>query len=614
MLSFGSSYLLLFVILHVLNLRSVIMHILNLPRSFYYSWNRSDWAETIGFCPVRRLPKFCCMCVVAVLLLLLFCFCFTASLLLFYCCFCYDSFSLRDDQASVLDDDKNYKRKRNEKIKRNNEICESHGVKSIATPFVGSVQQRKRVTAENGKRTRVELEDDGYRLSRDEDDPGHDSESVDSFEQALEMPRGCQRAPQSHPEPQSCATMISERVTRSTPQPNMDTQALPPPIVQPQSEALANNNVVLTVRRTRGPTRGKLAQRVIDKDGRLKVPIPPQFCAAVGEHASKLASKIGYEVRTHVMDLGVRRWKALDDSVKGPILQRLTDKFELQGDPIDVDKAVATQCGRRISNYTYKLKKKYDKLVKAKGAEYARSNPPGGVKPEQWTSLIDKKWNDKKWQKQSKANTNNRSDKKSKHICGSKSLPVRVVEMMEGTDGAVPALGKIYKSTHFNADTNEWIAPECEDIHDEIIRIEAEHNSQDGAVPITQGELSVKVFKAKSGYFKGLGMRPSSTVRSTIVESVNNNEYVTHLEKKVDEQDELIQEQGEKIQVQAEGIEAANATITELVEAKEQQGRALASVLEYLKNQGYTGYWCVSLSLSLSPTSGMSLVGTTSKR
>ncbi|XP_058214723.1 uncharacterized protein LOC131326130 [Rhododendron vialii] len=284
-----------------------------------------------------------------------------------------------------------YERKRNEKIKRNNKICESHGVKTIATPFVGSVQQRKCVTAENGKRTRVELEDDGYRLSRDEDDPGHDSESVDSFEQALEMPRGCQRAPQSHPEPQSYATMISERVTRSTPQPNMDTQALPPPIVQPQSEALANNNVVLTVRRTRGPTRGKLAQRVIDKYGRLKVPIPSQFRAAVGEHASKLASKIGFEVRTHVMDLGVRRWKALDDSVKGPILQRLTDKFDLQGDPIDVDKAVATQCGRRISNYTYKLKKKYDKLVKAKGAEYARSNPPGGVKPEQWTSLIDKK-------------------------------------------------------------------------------------------------------------------------------------------------------------------------------------------------------------------------------
>ncbi|KAE9463501.1 hypothetical protein C3L33_04576, partial [Rhododendron williamsianum] len=62
----------------------------------------------------------------------------------------------------------------------------------------------------------------------------------------------------------------------------------------------------------------------------------------------------------------------------------------------------------------------------------------------------------------------------------------------------------------------------------------------------------VKVFKAKSGYVKGLGMRPSSSVRRTIVGSENNNEYVTHLEKKVGEQVEIIQEQGEKIQMQKE--------------------------------------------------------------
>lgn len=44
-------------------------------------------------------------------------------------------------------------------------------------------------------------------------------------------------------------------------------------------------------------------------------------------------------------------------------------------------------------------------------------------------------------------------------------------------DGSVPALQKIYKSTHFNQDTNKWISPECEAIHKEIVRIEAEHNS-----------------------------------------------------------------------------------------------------------------------------------------
>ena len=55
------------------------------------------------------------------------------------------------------------------------------------------------------------------------------------------------------------------------------------------------------------------------------------------------------------------------------------------------------------------------------------------------------------------------------------------------------------------------------------------------------------------------------------------------------EQADKIQEQADKIQEQAEGIEAANNKIHELVEAKEEQGRTLASVMEYLKRQGYTG-------------------------
>ena len=37
--------------------------------------------------------------------------------------------------------------------------------------------------------------------------------------------------------------MMSERVTRSTPQSNMDSQSLPIPITQPQSMELPNNNV-----------------------------------------------------------------------------------------------------------------------------------------------------------------------------------------------------------------------------------------------------------------------------------------------------------------------------------------------------------------------------------
>ncbi|KAH7864852.1 hypothetical protein Vadar_034637 [Vaccinium darrowii] len=255
-----------------------------------------------------------------------------------------------------------------------------------------------------------------------------------------------------------------------------------------------------------------MAQRLIDKDRRLKVPIPPQFCAPIGEHAAKMASKIGYEVWTNVIDLGVRRWKVVDDIVKAPILQRLTvvarstyvwfhklqsyhylkyqiwqDKFDLQGDPMDVDKA------------------------------------------------------------QSLVNTNNRaSEKHLKLRCGSKSFSVRVATA------------------------------------DEMEKIEVEHNSQEGAVPMTQEDLSIKVFKKRSGYVKGLGMRPSSSVRTY----VNSYEYVTNLEK---DHVEKIEASNTTIVELVEAKEQANATIADLVEAKEQQGRTLASVLEFLKQQGYTG-------------------------
>ena len=40
----------------------------------------------------------------------------------------------------------------------------------------------------------------------------------------------------------------------------------------------------------------------------------------------------------------------------------------------------------------------YQKLKDARGEEYARNNPLSYVKPEQWMSLIEKKWSVKKWQ------------------------------------------------------------------------------------------------------------------------------------------------------------------------------------------------------------------------
>ncbi|KAG5557198.1 hypothetical protein RHGRI_007464 [Rhododendron griersonianum] len=369
-----------------------------------------------------------------------------------------------------------YEKIRDEQIKRNNEVLESLGVKKIATSMMGSA--RLQCANDNGKRGRADQVDDpNYILSNDEDGHGYDSESDDSFEQEdLEIPPGGLPA-QSHTEPQCGVTLICDRVTRSTPHPSLESQASLPPIAQPQNEVLPENNGEIN-RPTRGPTRGIQAQGLIDKQGKLPVPIPQLFRAPVGKHAAQLASRIGVKVRTHVIDLGVPRWKAVDESVRAPILQRI---------------------------------------------------------------------------------------------------------MMEDSKGVVPAVTEMYKSTHFNKDTQKWVSSESQVLYDKMVQIEIEHNAQEGAIPITQEELSIKGLKARSGYVKGLGIRPSSSIR------IGNGEYVTHLEGKVQEQADKIQEQAEKIQEQAEGIEAANNKIDELALAKEEQGKTLASVMAFLKQQGFTG-------------------------
>ncbi|CAL5422281.1 unnamed protein product [Camellia sinensis] len=92
-----------------------------------------------------------------------------------------------------------------------------------------------------------------------------------------------------------------------------------------------------------------------------------------------------------------------------------SDQFDLQGNPSDVARTLNTQFGRQLSSFTYRLHKQYKQLKDARGEEYARSHPPASVTLNQWTSLIDKKWNSKEFMEQSLTNVNNRMQMKTKH-------------------------------------------------------------------------------------------------------------------------------------------------------------------------------------------------------
>ncbi|KAL7161896.1 hypothetical protein ACSBR2_042388 [Camellia fascicularis] len=311
---------------------------------------------------------------------------------------------------------------------------------------------------------------------------------------------------------------------------------------------------------------------MVQKDGKLKVPIPQEFRAPVGDHASQLVSKIGVE-----------------------------DQFDMEGDSTNVSKAVATKCGRSLSSHTYRLRKKYLNLKSAKGEEYARSHPPPECDLEKWKNLIDKKWNDTNWLKQSNANIDNRNQLKTKHRCGSKSLPVRVHEATIANGGQLPELPCVCKSTHFNDVTKQWISPECEENYDNMIKIQAEHCSRPGVVPITPKELSVKVLKPRSGYVKGLGLRRSFSVRTTSAST--DSDYVRRLEMEIQEQKEEIQSQKEEIQshkeeitaqkheiqVQKEEIQAQNKEIGKMNGSIDEHFEITSSIMEFLKKQGFKG-------------------------
>nr|POE86842.1 hypothetical protein CFP56_24839 [Quercus suber] len=54
-----------------------------------------------------------------------------------------------------------------------------------------------------------------------------------------------------------------------------------------------------TSRRARGMTCGLGVRGLVEKHGKLSVRIATEFCDPIGEHAGKLASQIGVQVRTN---------------------------------------------------------------------------------------------------------------------------------------------------------------------------------------------------------------------------------------------------------------------------------------------------------------------------
>lgn len=100
-----------------------------------------------------------------------------------------------------------------------------------------------------------------------------------------------------------------------------------------------------------------------------------------------------------------------------------------------------------------------------------------------------------------------------------------------------------------------------------MIKTQAEHLSQTGVIPLSQEELSVKVLKPRSGYVKGLGLRPSSSMK-TIVAPAENSDYVQRLEMQIAQQ---------------------NEQIARFQKSEKKQSKKIQSIIECLTQKGITG-------------------------
>ena len=81
--------------------------------------------------------------------------------------------------------------------------------------------------------------------------------------------------------------------------------------------------IASTSRHARGMTRGLGLRGLVEKHGKLPVRIAPQFCDPVGEHAGKLASQIGVQVRMNLSTMKAYSWKNVDSNEKEAIIQNV---------------------------------------------------------------------------------------------------------------------------------------------------------------------------------------------------------------------------------------------------------------------------------------------------
>ncbi|KAI8023773.1 hypothetical protein LOK49_LG03G02763 [Camellia lanceoleosa] len=142
------------------------------------------------------------------------------------------------------------------------------------------------------------------------------------------------------------------------------------------SPSLQTADIGSSVKRVRGPMRGKNTSRLITQHGgkKLFVGVSIERRTFWGLNATKAANELGAQIRLQATLQGTENWKDVPLAIRAAIVQFLWDKFEIEGydeSPLPQE-IIDTKSTHLFKGWRYHMNQHYKELVKEGTDPYSK--------------------------------------------------------------------------------------------------------------------------------------------------------------------------------------------------------------------------------------------------
>ncbi|KAK1267637.1 hypothetical protein QJS04_geneDACA002701 [Acorus gramineus] len=144
----------------------------------------------------------------------------------------------------------------------------------------------------------------------------------------------------------------------------------------------------------------------------------------VGDGATILSSYIGVAARSGLLPLPHTDWRHVDKEAKNAVINHIKTRFDLDGDK-NLHWTLG-KLGERWRDFKHRLHRDY---VADLSEHDALINCPPYVNPDDWRPLVCYFFSDE-FKRKSKKNTTNRSQSKTSHNTGRRSLATRAKDLV----------------------------------------------------------------------------------------------------------------------------------------------------------------------------------------